>query len=263
MDPAIVKSRTTWGSLALGTWIFLFCGGMLLETKGHREQLAPSYYTMLEAQNRAALNPEAAQPTAQDPPQPAGDAVAPGTSAAATLELPASLVWSFVVSALFYAPLNLAFLTMAAGLLGGCSSNLAIDTVEPATKISQRYMSELPWSGMVRSFIVYLCLIAGLYFALESPFKDTTPPQYLRLAGTFSLLGFIVGYDPTKFRQWLDAVPGPRPASGGSPPPPPPPPPPSPKGDAEKDALVPPISPLGDDQGVYVETGGGNAPKPK
>jgi len=52
-------------------------------------------------------------------------------------------------------------------------------------------------------------VIAGLYFAMDDPFKDPTPSQYMRLAGTLSLLAFVVGYDPTRIEQWLRLVPNP------------------------------------------------------
>src|SRR5947207_9651446 len=64
---------------------------------------------------------------------------------------------------------------------------------------------------MMRSFVVYLCVIAGLYFAIDDPFKHTTAAQYVRLAGTLSILAFVVGYDPSRIDQWIRLVPNPHP----------------------------------------------------
>jgi len=72
------------------------------------------------------------------------------------------------------------------------------------------YLAESPWSAMIRAFIVYLCLIAGLYFAIDDPFKNSTPAQYTRLAGTVSVLALLVGYDPTRLRSWIGLIPNPQ-----------------------------------------------------
>jgi len=71
------------------------------------------------------------------------------------------------------------------------------------------YLDESPWTAMARSFVVYLCIIAGVYLALDDPFKNPTPGQYAKLAGTFSALGFLVGYDPKRVQAWLRLIPGP------------------------------------------------------
>ena len=39
--------------------------------------------------------------------------------------------------------------------------------------------------------------------ATNSPFANATADQYARLAGTVSFLAFIVGYDPTKFQDFI------------------------------------------------------------
>jgi hypothetical protein len=66
---------------------------------------------------------------------------------------------------------------------------------------------------MMRSFIVYLVFVSGIYIATSDPFNPSSQAQgftqYIRLAGLVSLLGFMVGYDPTRFEQWLDIIPSP------------------------------------------------------
>ena len=122
--------------------------------------------------------------------------------------------YAFFAAALWFTPTNLAFLALLAGLLGGCGSNILVDRLssEEAEQIDpsrMKYLVEAPWAAMMRSFIVYLCVIAGLYFAIDDPFKNSTPAQYMRLAGTISVLALLVGYDPTRIRAWIGLVPSP------------------------------------------------------
>ncbi len=51
--------------------------------------------------------------------------------------------------------------------------------------------------------------MAGLYLAMDDPFKDSTSSQYIRLAGTISVMAFVVGYDASKLQDWLRVIPGP------------------------------------------------------
>jgi hypothetical protein len=68
---------------------------------------------------------------------------------------------------------------------------------------SEIYMRENPVSSMLRGFVVYIAFLAGVYVGTNAPFADPTQEQYARAAGTTSLLAFIVGYDPTIFRQLI------------------------------------------------------------
>jgi hypothetical protein len=74
------------------------------------------------------------------------------------------------------------------------------------------YMEEHPAFSMIRGLVVYLVIVSGLYIAAADPFdsnQQASFTQYIRLAGMISLLGFVVGYDPSRFKSWLDLVPGP------------------------------------------------------
>ena len=66
---------------------------------------------------------------------------------------------------------------------------------------------------MMRGLVIYLIFISGLYIAAADPFSGEQQSgklaQYLRLAGLLSLLGFMVGYDPTRFSHWIDLIPNP------------------------------------------------------
>jgi hypothetical protein len=128
-----------------------------------------------------------------------------------------SLAWAFFAAFCCYSPTNMAMLTLTAGFLGGCVSNVVLHTMDEAEreKLPERqlaFLSENPLSATMRGFVIYLCLVAGLYVAMDDPFKDSTPGQYARLAGSLSLVAFVVGYDPTRIEGWLRMTPGPLPS---------------------------------------------------
>jgi hypothetical protein len=197
MSKTYVVIRVGIGLFALIVWLLLFTTGLLIDSKPFRLALAPTPATTLaKADNSQSTRTE---PNVAD--------VEPsklnGTRA-------------FLAAMVCFTPTNLLFLTLFAGLLGGCSSNLVAARAEDSPTISiephrMSYLSENPWSAMMRSFVVYLCVIAGLYFAMDDPFKAPTAAQYMRLAGTLSILAFVVGYDPSRIIPLLDAVPRPRP----------------------------------------------------
>jgi hypothetical protein len=120
-------------------------------------------------------------------------------------------VVSFLGSTMIYAPTNLAILAILSGLIGGCSSNLAYDSMHRSLpNVDPRrlmFMRESPAAGMIRGFVVYLALIAGLFFAVEEPFKNVMPAQFTRLAGSVSLIAFAIGYDPSRLERILQLVP--------------------------------------------------------
>jgi hypothetical protein len=128
-------------------------------------------------------------------------------------------VWPFFRALICYSPTNMALLTLASAFLGGCVSNAMVASMEeqelkrlPSRRFA--FLSENPLAATMRGFVAYLCLIAGLYVAMDDPFKDTTPAQYARLAGSLSLVAFVVGYDPTRIEGWLRMVPSPQPMGG-------------------------------------------------
>lgn len=175
---------------ALGCWIVLYAVGLLLESIEHRIVLAPN---TLEKQLGVAGKPLFDKAIAGESSQP----------------------WSFFVAVFCYTPTNMALLTLVAGFLGGCFSNVVVSSMEeqdvqklPPRRIA--FMCENPLSATMRGFVIYLCLVAGLYVAMDDPFKDSTPGQYARLAGSLSLVAFIVGYDPSRIEGWLRIAPGPQ-----------------------------------------------------
>jgi hypothetical protein len=72
---------------------------------------------------------------------------------------------------------------------------------DPAVLSLRPAVSAVTWG-----FFIYLFLISGTLLAVESPFANTTPDQYLRLAGTASLLAFVVGWQPEVLMRLVSQV---------------------------------------------------------
>jgi hypothetical protein len=119
---------------------------------------------------------------------------------------------------LCYTPTNAGLLTCLSGLAGGISSRLTygkfvedplgLATSESLTTNNLLIRTENPVASMLRSFVVYLIFVAGLAIASpQNPFSDPTLDQYLRFAAMVSVLGFVVGYDPSVFNNLLRGLP--------------------------------------------------------
>lgn len=117
-------------------------------------------------------------------------------------------ITAFLQALLVYTPTNMAILTLLAGFLGGCVSNVKYTMMDDderrnLSKEQDAILSETPLAATMRAFVIYLCLVTGLYAATDDPFKDSTPAQYARLAGSMSLVAFVVGFDPSRIKVWL------------------------------------------------------------
>jgi len=115
------------------------------------------------------------------------------------------LSWSFVSIAFMvlvcWTPTNIALLSGAAGLLGVAGRHAGLhperETRDPPDVTN-------PWfSGLLRSFFIYLLVISGLLIVVESPFATPTQTQYLRLAGLLSLFSFLINYSQRFFAGFL------------------------------------------------------------
>lgn len=131
-------------------------------------------------------------------------------------------VHNLALAALLYTPTSIALLSMLAGLMGGCSSLMydhedleeqikgaqAEGNHQMAKRLALRlsYLSESPFSSMLRGFLVYLAIISGILLAISDPFKVTSADQFIRLAGLFSVIAFVMGYDPTRFEDLIDTL---------------------------------------------------------
>ncbi len=147
---------------SLVTWVLLYASGLLLESVEHRVVLAPH---MMEKQ--------------------LGTAGKDIFDQARKNHVPGVLL--FFRALICYSPTNMALLTLTSAFLGGCVSNAMVASMEeqelkrlPTRRFA--FLSENPLAATMRGFVAYLCLIAGLYVAMDDPFKDTTAGQYARFA---------------------------------------------------------------------------------
>lgn len=223
----VPRDKLLMGSISLVLWILLFAAGLLIETVEYRLVLAPrsvakqlgeAEMLTVPGQSAATVRENANDRKAEAQKPPSDPSVTPRhdlskkTWSAIFAEFQA-----FFVSIFCFTPINLALLALVAGLLGGCASNIAIETMPPRQRAELRrahprrhwYLQEPPVSAAIRGFIVYLCVIGGLYVALDDPFKDPTPAQYIRLAGMLSILAFMVGYDSSRLEDWISIIPAP------------------------------------------------------
>jgi hypothetical protein len=98
-------------------------------------------------------------------------------------------------------PLNLAWLCVASSMLGTVGSLANLSDDHSLTR--SRDMSNPYTSALLRGFFVYLFMMSGLLLLDDSPFSDTGPGQYIRLAGFLSLFSFVVSYQPRLFSSLM------------------------------------------------------------
>jgi hypothetical protein len=205
-----------WSGLAIAGWICLFSAGLLVDTFEYRFSLSPiAVVKQLDVDQINYLKSKGYQV-----PELADKSGVQVTSIAKPIQELSNgwLILSFLISTICYTPLNLALLALTAGLVGGWASNITAQTM-PEKKLSELseknnrralFLQEPPMSAALRGFIVYLCVIGGLFVVMDDPFKNPSSAQYIRLAGLLSVMAFIVGYDASRVEDWIRAIPGPR-----------------------------------------------------
>jgi hypothetical protein len=101
-----------------------------------------------------------------------------------------------MIVGLTYTLTNVGVLCLLASLLGslGAEANLGVDGDTPMDQDTSAPRT----SAILRGFLVYLALLAGVLVFAETP-AGPTQTQYVRLAGVTSLLGFAVNYRPALF----------------------------------------------------------------
>ena len=109
---------------------------------------------------------------------------------------------SGLLSMLTYTLTNVAFLCILAGVLGVLGNRAVLRPGEQAKQNRDRDTTSPKNSAILRGFLVYLTLIAGVLILGDNP-AAPTQIQYVRLAGFMSLAGFVVNYSPAIFGQLL------------------------------------------------------------
>ncbi len=183
-DSNFTPLKAFCGCVAVLAWLGLFAAGLLMDSKPYRLELLPHQPNAAVA----GLLPDQAM---TDPPS--FDRAA------------------FLACVALYTPLNAALLTLLAGFVGGCTSSITHARNSDADHAPDNpYLTENPFASMLRAFLVYVGVIAGIYITGGSPFADPSADQYVRFAGTVSSLAFIVGYDPTTFTALVKKLPQPK-----------------------------------------------------
>lgn len=181
----------TAGTLATGLWLGLFTIGLTIPTQPYRDRLM-----------------------AMDP----SKAGAPGVS---------EIAESLIVVGFAYTPTNLALLCCAAALVGclgrlattnDAEAQAALDeaqngagTKAPCETVAESGGTQVsPLAPAITAItwglFIYLIVVSGTVVVTGDPFKSTSPEQYLRLAGSASLLAFAVGWRPQSITQFVNVV---------------------------------------------------------
>ena len=117
------------------------------------------------------------------------------------------LLGNGLLVAFTYTLTNVAILCTLAGVLGELGAKAVLGSDEQGGSGKAQDMSSPISSAVLRSFLVYLAVIAGVLILGESPLQPTAN-HYVRLAGAISLVGFVVRYRPSAFGKVLEHASG-------------------------------------------------------
>lgn len=123
-------------------------------------------------------------------------------------------LYKFIMTMLTFTPTNIALLCLVSAFTGGCASLLVISKARKDLGLdeqpnknktsSQIYMSENPFSSMMRGILVFFAFLAGVFVTSSNALSAPTAQSYTQAAGIVSMLAFLVGYDPTMFRTLIN-----------------------------------------------------------
>lgn len=108
-------------------------------------------------------------------------------------------IQNFLTVMITYTISNVAILCCLAGVIGAATRRVTARTSE-LRKYDDKPVLNAVFTGVTRGFSVYLLLLAGVYAATPDPFSAPTSEQYVRMAGTISLMSFTVNYEPELFQ---------------------------------------------------------------
>ena len=202
----LTQRQRVWAAAILLFWLNLFAGGMLIDTEPYRCTISWSAIDSTKLDPKVIANhpcqaywgPETVKKASGGEEKVFNRYIFDGEA-----ERPLQPVMTWLVALLFFTPLNLAFISASAGMLGslGSIANLNPDPGSDAGTASNSAQDRTNplISGLLRGMFVYLFMISGMLLFDDSPFSATSADQYLRLAGFVSLFSFIVNYQPNVF----------------------------------------------------------------
>lgn len=94
---------------------------------------------------------------------------------------------------------NPGILSCLAAFLGGVAKRVQPESPLPGTENDGPSAAAAYMSAVVRGFFLYLVMLSGLLLLTTKAITDSTQEQYVQLAGTVSVLAFMVGYDADFF----------------------------------------------------------------
>jgi uncharacterized protein YneF (UPF0154 family) len=156
-----------FGVLALLAWLSFFAAGIFVSTKGFRDALLGG----------------------------------PNLSARDALR-------ALLVTLCCYTVTNIFFLACISSCLGCMAHRWQTNTgAWRSTNHGDAQVRTIYAAAILRGFLFYVLVISGiLIVANETTITDTTQPQYVRLAGFVSVVGFIVGFNPQLLYRFLAKV---------------------------------------------------------
>jgi hypothetical protein len=107
-----------------------------------------------------------------------------------------SLHWCYrlLICMTCYTPMNLAILSILAGIIGGgYFLHSRPQLRETGKHISTDVLNNNVVAG-IRGFLVFLTLFTLMHIIVDDPFKQFTQSQYFRISGLFSVISFIAVY---------------------------------------------------------------------
>lgn len=96
-----------------------------------------------------------------------------------------------------YTVTNVALLCCLASYLGALGRRAKIGGNEEADQ--PQMIRNVYLCAMLRGFFTYLALLSGVVLVGDKMFVDTTPGDYIHLAGLASLFSFLIGHDAHLF----------------------------------------------------------------
>jgi hypothetical protein len=121
--------------------------------------------------------------------------------------------FKFIMTMFTFTPSNIAILCLVSAFTGGCASLLVIKKAQKVLGLDEQanhnksnsriYMSENPFSSMLRGILVFFAFLAGVFVTSSNALSAPTAQAYTQAAGVVSMLAFLVGYDPTMFRTLI------------------------------------------------------------